>query len=150
MKISDLPEFKSQNHLLMLDQSTSLKEASKEMKKYNYGAALVTFKGKLTGIFTERDLLMKVVAEGKDYKKLTLKDVMTKKLITVNDENTIGDCVDHMNKGNFRHLPVVDTDGNVTGMLSQKDFIVIGWQQLMMRLVVTYIIIAIAKTQSWV
>lgn len=131
MRIIDIPEYKDKKQLLMLEKSTALIDAAKIMKKMNYGAVVVTDKQKLCGIFTERDLLMKVVAEGRETKDLTLSDVMTPNVQTANVNDEIYDCMRRMTSGRFRHLPIINDEGDVTGMISQGDFVAITWGQLL-------------------
>lgn len=130
MRIIDIPEYKDKKQLLMLDKETALLDAAKTMKKMNYGAVIVTDKKKLCGIFTERDLLMKVVAEGRDIKTLKLSDIMSTKVQTANVNDEVYDCMRRMTEGRFRHLPIVNDEGAVSGMVSQGDFVAITWGQL--------------------
>ena len=85
MRITDLPEFRDKQNVMSFEASTTLSDAVAEMAYKNYGACIVTEKGKLAGIFTERDLLRRVVAEGIDPKKTKLRDVMTTDLKTAKE-----------------------------------------------------------------
>ena len=133
MRIIDIPEFKDKKALLTLDSDVTVHDAAKEMKRCNFGAVVVTRNGKLCGIFTERDTLMKVVAEKKDPTKLKLSDVMTKNVKTARIDDEVADSMRRMSQGRFRHLPIVDEEGNLTGMISQGDFVAITWYQLLQR-----------------
>ena len=121
--ISDMPEFIDKSNVMTFEETTTVYKAVSEMAKKNYGAVLVTRGGKLAGIFTERDLLRRVVAENVDAKKKTLKDVMSTNLKTAKTTDQIADCLRRMSQGRFRHLPIVDEEGNLTGLLSQGDFV---------------------------
>ena len=132
MHIVDIPEFKDKKEILTLNKDTKLHDAAETMKKHNYGAAVVTDKdGKLVGIISERDFLMKVVAERKDISKLKVGDVMTTQVKTAKITDTVHDSMRRITKGRFRHLPIVDDSGKVTGMVSQSDFVAISWMQLL-------------------
>lgn len=133
MQISDIPEFKDKKALLTLDSDVTAYDAAKEMKRCNFGAVVVTRNGKLCGIFTERDSLMKIVAEKKDPVKLKLADVMTADVKTAHIDDSVADSMRRMSQGRFRHLPIVDAEGNITGMISQGDFVAITWHQLLQR-----------------
>ena len=130
MRIVDIPGYKSKKKLLMLDKKTTLVDAAHKMKELNYGAVIVTDKGKLCGIFTERDLLMKVVAEEKELKGLKLADVMTEDIKTAHEHDQVYESMRRMTQGRFRHLPVINDDGDVTGLISQGDFVAVTWQEL--------------------
>ena len=130
MKITEIPEFKDKKELLILKSTETVEAAAKQMTKYNYGATVVVDNNKLSGIFTERDLLVKVVAEGKNYKSAIIADFMTKKVKTANLDDDVYDSMRRMSQGRFRHLPIVDDKGAVIGMVSQGDFVAITWTQL--------------------
>jgi CBS domain-containing protein len=130
MKITEIPEFKDKKELLILKSTETVEAAAKQMTKYNYGATVVVDNNKLSGIFTERDLLVKVVAEGKDYKSAVIADFMTKNVKTANLDDDVYDSMRRMTQGRFRHLPIVDDKGVVIGMVSQGDFVAITWSQL--------------------
>lgn len=123
MKIQDMPEFRDKGHVVTFEASTLLKDAINEMAQRNYGAVLVTEKDKLVGIFTERDLLRRVAAQGLDIKKTKLREVMSTNLKTANETDRVADSLRRMSQGRFRHLPVVSETGEILGMLSQGDFV---------------------------
>ncbi len=130
MKINDIPEFRDKKHVLTFAPSTNVLEAVKQMVAQNYGSVVVTEQKKIVGIFTERDLLKKIVAHELDPAKLTLQDVMTRDVKTASVEDDIANCMRRMTQGRFRHLPVVDDNGNLIGMLSQGDFASLTWGHL--------------------
>ncbi len=123
MKINEMPEFRDKKHVLLADQSETVEAAVKRMSEKNYGALVVTDNGKLAGIFTERDVLRRVVANDLNIKKTKLKDVMSTDLKTAGTDDLISDSLRRMSQGRFRHLPVVDDSDKVIGMLSQGDFV---------------------------
>jgi CBS domain-containing protein len=93
----------------MLSKDMTVVEAARKMKKLNYGAVIVHDDAKkLCGIFTERDLLMKVAAEDREIKGLILGDIMTTNIQTANVNDEIYDCMRRMTEGRFRHLPIVN------------------------------------------
>ena len=130
MKINDIPEFRDRKHVLTLGPETLVLDAVKEMVAKNYGSAVIVEGKKIAGMFTERDLLKKVVAQGKDPAKTTVKDVMTidVKVATIDDD--IVDCMRRMSQGRSRHLPIVDKKGELLGLLSQGDFATLTWGHL--------------------
>lgn len=134
MRIIDIPEFRDRKAVLQFSPDTPLLEACKKMTEHHYGSCVVTTKGKLVGIFTERDLLVKVAGKGLDMNTLTLKDVMTPNPKTANVEDSVIDSLRRMSSGRFRHLPIVDDHFRVTGIVSQGDFVAITWGQLFHRL----------------
>jgi len=94
-------------------------EAIALMRQERVGCVLVCDGDKLLGIFTERDLLRRVLAEQRPL-SLAVADVMTPDPVTVHPKQAIGVAVKLMEEGSYRHLPVVDEKGKAVGILSVK------------------------------
>jgi len=90
------------------------------MKKNHVGAVMVVEHGRLTGIFTERDALFRVLAEGRDPATTRVAEVMTTKPQTIDPKRAVGHALLIMYDGGFRHVPVVD-QGKPLGMISARD-----------------------------
>jgi CBS domain-containing protein len=97
--------------------------AAARMAAHNLGALLVMDEGKLHGIFTERDLLTKVIAVGLDPKITGVRGVSTQSPVTVPSTATLADCYQILKTHNFRHLPVLGADGKPVGVVSSRDFL---------------------------
>jgi len=96
-------------------------DAARLMKKKSVGAVMVVKgNGRLAGIFTERDALFRVLAEGRDPKTTRLSDVMTPQPQTITPEKPFGHALLMMYESGFRHVPVVE-DGKPVGMVSARD-----------------------------
>ena len=106
--------------ILAVPKETTVHEAARLMKKMRVGAAMVVAKDKLIGIFTERDALFRVLAEGRNPMTTQLADVMTAKPQTIGPERPFGYALHLMYEGNFRHVPVVE-NGRPVGMVSARD-----------------------------
>ena len=76
----------------------------------------------MAGIFTGRDAVCRVVAKGKDASKIKLEDVMTANPETLTPDKSAIDALRLMWDGGFRHLPVVNKDGLLEGVVSRGDF----------------------------
>lgn len=85
-------------------------DAAQLMNARGIGALLVTEGGRLSGIFTERDLMRRVVAEQRDPARTTLFDVMTTRLVTSRPEMPIEECAALMTSQRIRHLPVLENE----------------------------------------
>ncbi|MBF0253168.1 MAG: CBS domain-containing protein [Candidatus Omnitrophica bacterium] len=110
-------------YVLTIDQSSTVQEAVYEMNVLNVGSILIVGPHKqLLGIFSERDLLVRVVGKDKDPKKTIISDVMTRNIKTVNMHDSINKVFASLFMSNFRHFPVVDNSGNLAGIVSVKDF----------------------------
>jgi CBS domain-containing protein len=100
--------------------SVSVRTAAHMMREYRIGALMVVEQGRLTGIFTERDALFRVLAAGLDPDRTMVGEVMTDDPATVGPERPIIHALHLMHDGGFRHLPVV-SKGRPIGMVSIRD-----------------------------
>ena len=106
--------------LLTLSADVSVRQAAKLMAERHIGAVLITADGRLEGIFTERDVLNKIVAPGRDPEAVKLGEVMTRNPDTVSPDATALDTLIRMQTKGYRHVPVVD-DGELIGIVSVRD-----------------------------
>src|SRR5215467_9540834 len=93
-----------------------------EMVQRNIGAVPVVHNGKLVGIFSERDLMRRVVAEGRDSRSTCMAEVMTDDPLTVSTSEDLETCLTLMRRHGFRHLPVCH-EGHLVGMVSLRDIL---------------------------
>jgi CBS domain-containing protein len=84
---------------------------------------LVYEAGRMVGIMTERDMLLKVVARDVDYNTAKIDDFMTRDPVTLSPDDTIGDAAALMDERHFRHIPIIAGDGSAMGVASIKDII---------------------------
>ena len=107
--------------ILTAAADVTIAEAARLMKKKAVGAVMVVADdGHLTGIFTERDALFGVLAEGRDPTTTRLADVMTPHPQTIGPDKPFGHALLMMYDGGFRHVPVVE-NGRPVGMVSARD-----------------------------
>lgn len=76
---------------------------------------------KLIGIVTDRDLTIRILAEGLDAKSTKVETVMTRKVVTCGSEDDLQKAVDAMSKNQLRRIPVVDGDNKILGIIAQAD-----------------------------
>ena len=105
---------------LTASANTTVAAAARMMKKRNVGALMVVDGGRLTGIFTERDALFRVLGESRDPEKTRVADVMTADPLTIDPDKAVGHALLMMYDGGFRHVPVVE-QGRPLGMISARD-----------------------------
>ena len=96
-------------------------DVAKTMKETKRGAVIVLDGEKLVGIFSERDLMTKVVVEKRDPQSTKVKDVMVSPVITVSEGDSIEDALKFMSKRHIRHLPLLDKQGKPIAMVSIRD-----------------------------
>ena len=90
------------------------------MVEQNVGAILVTERGEVRGIFTERDYLRRIALQGRTSRETKLHEVMTTDLVTVDPDTEVDVCLQLMTEHKIRHLPVL-RDGHLAGIVSIGD-----------------------------
>jgi len=108
-----------QEKLLTAPPETTVSEAAQLMAERNVGAVMVVEDGRLIGIFTERDAVLRVIARGREPRNTRLADVMTTAPKTIDPNKSFGYALLIMYENGFRHLPVVE-DGKVIGVVSAR------------------------------
>ena len=102
-----------------VDRADTVADAVALMRRENVGGVLVCEVGRLVGLFTERDLMCRVLAVGKAL-DLSVADVMTPAPVTVLPSDPIRIAIRRMKAGGHRHLPVIDEESRPVGILSVK------------------------------
>lgn len=110
-----------QHSLHTVSVHASVLEATQLMNDRGIGAVVVTDADLCVGIFTERDVLRRVVAQRRCPLETCVSDVMTREVLCIGPESTIEDAREIMMLRRVRHLPIVDSDGQPIGMLSIGD-----------------------------
>ncbi len=115
-------------------------DALKVMAEKNIGALVVLEGQELAGIFSERDYARKVALLGKSSRDMPVGEIMTPKVITIDPERTIGECMALMTEERIRHLPVIEA-GRLVGVVSIGDVVraVVEEQQFTIRQLESYI-----------
>jgi CBS domain-containing protein len=108
------------HQLVSADPGMSVREAAQLMASEKIGALPVVREGRLIGIFTERDALVRVLARGLDPDKTPVSEVMTADPITIDARRPFKHALQMMVNGGFRHVPVVES-GSVVGVVSARD-----------------------------
>jgi CBS domain-containing protein len=98
-------------------------DAVRRMHEEHIGAIAVVDNDRLTGIFSERDLMNRVVLKGRNPEYTHVGDVMTSPVITIPRSLTADDALKLMDEKQIRHLPVVNIDGKLLGMLSVRSLL---------------------------
>jgi CBS domain-containing protein len=119
MRICDLIKSQQTYHGEM---GQTVLETVRAMVELNIGAVPVLHNGTLVGIFSERDLMKRVVAEGRDPLRTCLAEVMTDDPLTINMNEQLETCMALMRQHSFRHLPVCH-EGQLVGVVSLRDIL---------------------------
>ena len=92
------------------------------MSEKNLGALLVIDKGKVVGLFSERDYARKVILKGRSSKTTKVSELMTKEVLFVDPDTSVEDCMSLMTENFVRHLPVMEKK-QLVGMVTQGDVV---------------------------
>lgn len=93
------------------------------MAAADVGALLVMEGERLVGIFSERDYARKIILQGKSSRETLISEIMSDKVAYVTPDTALDQCMALMTEKHFRHLPVINDDGSVVGMISIGDLV---------------------------
>lgn len=116
MKVRDIM---TQN-VISVDEEESVLRASQVMRDANVGSVPVVRGDKMVGIITDRDIVVRNVADGEDVDNVTCKNIMTTDLVTCSPDMDVDEVAALMSKHQVRRIPVVE-NGKVVGMVSLGD-----------------------------
>ena len=108
--------------VLSVDAEATVFDAAQQMIDANVGAMLVSVRGRITGIVTERDYLRRVTLEGRADRDTPVREIMSSPLIVISPDTTIDECMTLMTEQRIRHLPVAE-HGDVVGVISIGDVV---------------------------
>lgn len=119
--LNEILRLKTEVPLVTVEEHHTVLEAVHLMNEHGIGALIVTRDGRMTGIFTERDVLRRVVGADQAPTAVTVADVMTTRVVCCAPTTTIEEARALMKNRRIRHLPILDTEGDVVGLISIGD-----------------------------
>jgi CBS domain-containing protein len=117
-KVSDLM---TKNVIHSVSPDATIEKAAQRMKQLHCGCLVVISRGKLVGIVTERDLVQRVIAEAKSFRRTLVSQIMSKPVITIAPDATVSDAAKLMLKNGIRRL-AVSKGSRLVGMLTTTDY----------------------------
>lgn len=111
--------------VISFDENTSLGTIIDLMQSKNIGSVVLTHNNELSGILTERDILMKVIGKFDNWQDIKANEVMTHSPQALRKSDEIAYALNNMHVGGFRHIPIVDENNIPISMVSIKD--VVNW-----------------------
>lgn len=108
-------------HVLTIGPTASVLQAALIMNEHRIGSLVVVDEGRVVGMFTERDVLQRVVAERLDPEATQVGDVMTTSVVCCSPDTTLDEARGVMRDRRIRHLPVADANGQLVGLISIGD-----------------------------
>ena len=104
-----------------VDAGSPVVEAARLMKEEDVGSVPVLENGRLTGTLTDRDIVLRIVAEGRDPQTTKVVEVASSDLVTIDPQQNLDEALRMMATHQVRRLPVVEEDGQLVGILAQAD-----------------------------
>ena len=122
--VADLVDLLEPKPPLIISEKTSILDAVERMRSKDTGCALISKQEKVIGIFTEKDLLLKVDYPKKDLSLIPVGQIMTTDPVVLRHDDNLAIAINKMVIGNFRHIPLVDGKGHVNGIVSSREIVV--------------------------
>ena len=119
--MTNVSDLMTKTEIHFVNPATSVRKAAEEMKRLHRGCLIVINRGKLVGILTERDLVQKILAVGKNPRKTPVAKIMSEPVITVNPRTSLSGAAEIMVRNRIRRLPIVE-GAKVVGILTTSDF----------------------------
>jgi len=111
-----------QGPLIRLTPDVPARQAVEKMSKARRGAVVIQDeRGHLIGIVTERDVVRAGTGTDEQWQQRPVSEVMTRDPTSIHENDSVSEAVSRMQRGKFRHLPVVDEEGRPTGLISIRD-----------------------------
>jgi CBS domain-containing protein len=107
--------------VLTIGAQVSVQQAAQVMNEHQVGCLVVTHLGRVAGIFTERDVLRRVVAERRDPASTPVEEVMSREVVCAQPQTDLDEARAVFKNRRIRHLPVVDDEGGLVGLVSIGD-----------------------------
>jgi CBS domain-containing protein len=104
-----------------LESGSNVMEAARLLRDEDAGILPVVEGEKLIGTVTDRDITIRVVAEGKDPEKTTVGEIASRELVTIDPQQDLDEALRLMARHQVRRLPVVEEDGKLVGIVAQRD-----------------------------
>jgi CBS domain-containing protein len=113
-----------------LPPDATCQEAASLMRDENIGSVVVAEDGEPLGVVTDRDLVVRVIAAGESADKLCLRDVMSGEPIFLGDVRELDQVIATMREEGIRRMPIVDEEGQIEGLVSLDDLLLLLAEQL--------------------
>ncbi|HET7436642.1 MAG TPA: CBS domain-containing protein [Thermoanaerobaculia bacterium] len=120
--MKQIAELIEDHPLFLAERNESVRDVARRMSEKNIGAIAVLDAGALVGVFSERDIMARVVVPGLNPDETTLDSVMTREIVVAESGESVDNALQKMHSVGSRHLPVVD-DGKLVGMISIRDLL---------------------------
>jgi CBS domain-containing protein len=105
----------------IVEPACSLREAAEKMRDGDFGILPIAENDRLIGMITDRDIVVRAVAEGKDPRQVTVRDIMSKEVLYCFEDQTLEEVAQNLGENQIRRLPVLSREKRLVGILSLGD-----------------------------
>jgi CBS domain-containing protein len=119
----------------LVHPDTRIAEAASVMKDFDIGALPVVDDGEPVGMVTDRDIAVRVVADGRDPKRTTVREALSQGIVHAYDDQSLEEAANLMQEHQVRRLPVLNRDKKLVGMVSMGDMALRGGQETAARVI---------------
>jgi CBS domain-containing protein len=109
------------NHVYSISPEDTVLEATRRMNQHRIGAMMVMNGQRVAGIFTERDVLQRVIGEMRNPGDISVGEVMTRDIVCCGPDSTLEEMSEIMRSRRIRHIPICDEEGQLMGLISIGD-----------------------------
>ena len=113
----------TQEKFIVLNEQATLREVIDNLQRFHIGCVLLENNNKISGIFTERDIVQNIVGNRHNLEEVHIVDFMTKSPDTLHSDDPIAFALNKMITGGYRHIPIVDANNKPTGVIAMQDII---------------------------
>ena len=113
----------TQEKFIVLNEQATLREVIDNLQRFHIGCVLLENNHKISGIFTERDIVQNIVGNRHNLEETHIVDFMTKSPDTLHSDDPIAFALNKMISGGYRHIPIVDANNKPTGVITMQDII---------------------------
>jgi len=113
----------TQEKFILLNEQATLREVIDNLQRFHIGCVLLEKDDKISGIFTERDIVQNIVGNRHNLDEERVVNYMTKTPDTLHNDDPIAFALNKMISGGYRHIPIVDANNKPTGVIAMQDII---------------------------
>jgi CBS domain-containing protein len=113
-----------------VETSTPIAEAARSMKAENVGSLPIVEGDRLVGMLTDRDIVIRGIAEGKDIQTATAGEIASRDVVSIDPQQSLDEALRLMGEHQIRRLPVTEEDGRLVGIVAQADIARVGHDAL--------------------
>ena len=113
----------TQEKFIILNEQATLREVIDNLQRFHIGCVLLENNNKISGIFTERDIVQNIVGNRHNLEEAHIVEFMTKSPDTLHSDDPIAFALNKMITGGYRHIPIVDANNKPTGVIAMQDII---------------------------